>query len=489
MLVSSCAYSSPRGPWESRTRKRCQQPQHGRRLLLASPPPPPALQPGPRSLPPTLEKRQRRRRSPGRRASRPLPPPAPLCSVGVLQHTARPPLTPRRPRLPQDACWRRSWLSYSEKFQEDYELEVRPGRPPVRVRQSAVAGRAKRQRQGDQQADPALTGSTVWDAAIVCARFLALPATWPALCARLGKPAAGALTVWELGSGTGLLGLSCAALGGARAVLLTDLGGVVDLLQENVDINTGPGRALGGTVRAGPAASPPPPARRGAFVPLNPPPLCPRAPRSARRRWPCASSAGATAAASRRRAARSAPPPTSSSAPISCTGCPTSSRSSRRSSWPCPKAQPRCARRVAYISPHLGCRGPCVLPAWPAPPRRRLAAHPRVGLPRGRSSRSTGSTARRPWSCSRQRRPPRLRWRRAPLAAPRDRASRRPDCPPALAERQWREERARSSLAPPSTRTPAGGAVRRSRPGVPLQGRARAAAVEAARGGRPAGGG
>lgn len=153
------------------------------------------------------------------------------------------------PQSRQDASWRRSWLSYSEKFQEDYELVARDGLPPVRVKQSAVAGRAKRLRQGDQQSDPALTGSTVWDAAIACARYLALPPTWDALCARLGKPAGAELTVWELGSGTGLLGLSTASLGLAGSVLLTDLGGVVDLLNENVEYNTGPGRALGNVRR------------------------------------------------------------------------------------------------------------------------------------------------------------------------------------------------------------------------------------------------
>jgi len=71
-------------------------------------------------------------------------------------------------------------------------------------------------------------GATVWDAGLVLAKYLERPACRPTLVGR----------VWvELGSGTGIVGLVAASLG-AR-VVLTDRGGVLQLLRRNLARHAG----------------------------------------------------------------------------------------------------------------------------------------------------------------------------------------------------------------------------------------------------------
>jgi len=70
------------------------------------------------------------------------------------------------------------------------------------------------------------TGVVVWDAAIVLAKYL--------------QTVQGQLqgrSVIELGSGTGVVGLSAAALG-ASPVLLTDLPALIELIQHNISQNS-----------------------------------------------------------------------------------------------------------------------------------------------------------------------------------------------------------------------------------------------------------
>merc|ERR1711971_289699 len=70
------------------------------------------------------------------------------------------------------------------------------------------------------------TGVVVWDAAIVLAKFL------QTVQAQLkGR------SVIELGSGTGAVGLSAAALG-ASPVLLTDLPALKQLIEHNLSLNS-----------------------------------------------------------------------------------------------------------------------------------------------------------------------------------------------------------------------------------------------------------
>jgi predicted nicotinamide N-methyase len=81
------------------------------------------------------------------------------------------------------------------------------------------------------------TGTVIWECGIVLASYLAAEA----------KRQPGWLverSVLELGSGTGIVGLAAAALGGS--VLVTDEKDVVPLLQKNIDLNPG----LRGPIRA-----------------------------------------------------------------------------------------------------------------------------------------------------------------------------------------------------------------------------------------------
>jgi len=95
---------------------------------------------------------------------------------------------------------------------------------PIVVRPPA----APRELRDQQDAD---TGRTTWDGAIVLAKYLET--------AQGSRRDLRGASVLELGAGTGLAGLSAAALG--AAVLLTDLGYCVPQLESNADGFTGPG--------------------------------------------------------------------------------------------------------------------------------------------------------------------------------------------------------------------------------------------------------
>ena len=134
--------------------------------------------------------------------------------------------------------WRRSTQPWRARFAEDCVLDLRAsGGPLVRVAQAASAGAAHGRRLGDAAADPGVTGSTVWDGALVLAAHLSRRATLTALEARLGRPCASLL---ELGAGTGLAGLALAASGAmprGAVVALTDLAPLCDFLHANAARN------------------------------------------------------------------------------------------------------------------------------------------------------------------------------------------------------------------------------------------------------------
>jgi predicted nicotinamide N-methyase len=152
-------------------------------------------------------------------------------------------------------AWRRSSLSWRERFADDCVLDCdctdaascgAGGRAfTVRVAQAAVAGARHGRRAGDAADDPGVTGSTVWDGALVLAAYLSQPRAIASLEARLGRRC---VRVLELGAGTGLAGLAVAASGVLRgegaSVVLTDLGAVSDFLAANVARNAGRGGAL-----------------------------------------------------------------------------------------------------------------------------------------------------------------------------------------------------------------------------------------------------
>ena len=126
--------------------------------------------------------------------------------------------------------------SFAARFKEAHVLFFDAKLPPLELEQGPAT-------LDEGAADPLGTGSTVWRGGDVLARALAQDPSLRALVE--GK------RVLELGSGTGVAGLACAALG-ARAVRLTDLPERLDLLRRNATRNRG--HTVGCDVAARPLA-------------------------------------------------------------------------------------------------------------------------------------------------------------------------------------------------------------------------------------------
>ena len=134
------------------------------------------------------------------------------------------------------AEWRRSLLPWRARFADDCELRL-DSSVTVRVSQAPSASKAAGRRSGDGDVDPGVTGSTVWDGAVVLAHYACTRSVWAALESRLGAPAA---CVLELGAGTGLAGLALACAGvlsPPARVVLSDLEAVTPLLLRNAARN------------------------------------------------------------------------------------------------------------------------------------------------------------------------------------------------------------------------------------------------------------
>ncbi|KAK3272765.1 hypothetical protein CYMTET_18956 [Cymbomonas tetramitiformis] len=133
------------------------------------------------------------------------------------------------------AWWQRSYLGYEGRFKDDCVLELANGKQ-VQVGQAPCPDKKKKKankdEQTDKEADPVLSGTTVWDCAVVLAQCV----TKPDLISELfqhSKPE----TCIELGAGTGAVSLACAASGAVDSITITDLGGMMPLIQKNIDAN------------------------------------------------------------------------------------------------------------------------------------------------------------------------------------------------------------------------------------------------------------
>jgi predicted nicotinamide N-methyase len=143
---------------------------------------------------------------------------------------------------------------------------------------SANSSKSKRQQQLDKNADPALTGCTVWDGAVVLSQYLTAPgspvlaaaaaavAAAAAAAADPGGPAAGItakqqqqreIVSLELGAGTGAVSMSLLAAGAVHRAVITDIPDMTAHLQSNVHHNAAlfnPTRAIVKPLRWGEAA-------------------------------------------------------------------------------------------------------------------------------------------------------------------------------------------------------------------------------------------
>lgn len=136
------------------------------------------------------------------------------------------------PELP---CWSRTFCGYNDRFVRPFTLSVRDERGDTRevsVAQSVVAS-SSHAAEAQSSADGLTTASTVWDAGIVLAAMM-LCRPLPRVIASLARTRDSQLPVClDLGSGTGIVGISAAASGIFRRVLLTDLPSVTPLLRSN----------------------------------------------------------------------------------------------------------------------------------------------------------------------------------------------------------------------------------------------------------------
>eukprot|EP00878_Enallax_costatus_P034224 GHUV01037914.1.p1 GENE.GHUV01037914.1~~GHUV01037914.1.p1 ORF type:complete len:266 (-),score=61.15 GHUV01037914.1:23-820(-) len=120
-------------------------------------------------------------------------------------------------------------MGYKERFVDDCCVELANGKV-VRLAQapSANASNKRGPQQLDRNADPAVTGTTVWDGAVVLSQCLT---TQPGL---LQKQDGSRPVSLELGAGTGAVSLCLLAAGAVQRAIITDIPGMVAHLQQNV---------------------------------------------------------------------------------------------------------------------------------------------------------------------------------------------------------------------------------------------------------------
>jgi predicted nicotinamide N-methyase len=134
--------------------------------------------------------------------------------------------------------WQRSNMGYAERFVDDCVLKLRGGDVVVRVAQAPSARQAAKAHgyKLDKESDPAQTGTTVWDSAVVLSQYL----TSTGALAGHAYPSGSANPVaLELGAGTGAVSLSLLACGCVEHVTATDIPSVLPFIAHNARRNAG----------------------------------------------------------------------------------------------------------------------------------------------------------------------------------------------------------------------------------------------------------
>lgn len=132
--------------------------------------------------------------------------------------------------------WQRFYLGYNERFVDDCYIELHGGRVRVRLAQ-APSAKCAGKKLGvtlDKNSDPALTGTTVWDGAVVLSQYL----TTTDVLRRRSYPSGCELpNCLELGAGTGAVSLSLLACGCLSSATVTDIPDVLPFLTHNISLN------------------------------------------------------------------------------------------------------------------------------------------------------------------------------------------------------------------------------------------------------------
>ena len=126
--------------------------------------------------------------------------------------------------------WSRTLAGWRERFVLPFRFELASGGPVLEIQQSHTAS-AEHAKEAKASVDGLATGSTVWDAGVVCAAHVY--ASHRGQAARAGVER----RCLDLGSGTGVVGLAAAASGAFSHVMLTDLPSVVSFMQRNISAN------------------------------------------------------------------------------------------------------------------------------------------------------------------------------------------------------------------------------------------------------------
>eukprot|EP00877_Chromochloris_zofingiensis_P003769 jgi/Chrzof1/13393/Cz07g31110.t1 len=134
-------------------------------------------------------------------------------------------------------AWQRFYLGYQGRFVEDCTIHLCNG-ATVQIAQAPSAKTKAKNKQlsaaVDKQSDPALTGTTVWDGAIVLAQYLTSSTALQQHTYPSGKQKPVCL---ELGSGTGAVSLCLLAAGVVECAIITDIPDMLPHLALNVERN------------------------------------------------------------------------------------------------------------------------------------------------------------------------------------------------------------------------------------------------------------